>query len=279
MSLAMENNQVVIGRPVIPREHGAWFMLCMPMVAVLSGAGANGIRAGLLIVAAISAFCGQHTAGLILRGRGDGQAQLWMGIYGAAFGLSSGLLLGFYGLFDLLWIGTPAASVMLWQLVRSRFSRKRLDRSISGELLAIAGLTLTAPGAYVVATGTLSSSAIGLWGLFVLYFGSSVFFVKMHILSAQKKEALQWGDRLHLGGGLLVYHAVVAVHLVAFYLTGAPAGALLMLGFAPVMVRAVWGWVRLSHQLPNLKRVGLIESIYTLWFSGCVAAVLRLALI
>lgn len=281
MAMAMQHEQgrIHLGWPPVPREHGAWFMLCMPMMAVLVGTGADFVGAGLLVLAVVSAFCGQYLAGLVLRGRGVAHAKVWLGIYVGILSASSGLLMGVYGVTDLMWLGTFAGAIMGWQLIRSRFSRKRLDRSISGELVAVAGLVLTAPCAYVVSSGTLSQSAIGLWGLFVLYFGSSVFFVKMHLLAAQKKEGLVFRDRVHLGIGVLVYHGVLGGQLVLFYLMGAPAGLLLLLGFAPVILRALVGWLRLSNRLPNLKYVGLVESVYTLWFSGCVATALRLALI
>ena len=278
MAMARDAKQLRLGRPPLPGEHGAWVMLYTPLLAAAIGAGADVMHAVLLTLSVTGAFFGQHAAGLMLRGRGGAQARRWLGIYAGVFALCGAMVLWVSEAVDLLWIGIPAFGLMAWQLGRSRFSRKRVDRSAPGEFLAIGGLTLTAPGAVVVATGALSLAAVGIWGLFALFFGSSVFFVKMHLLAAQVKQGVRWEDRLRLGRGLLVYHGALVAGLLAVYLMGTPAGGLLILGFAPVMLRALAGWARLSNRLPNLKRVGLIESAYALWFSGFIVAILRMGL-
>lgn len=278
MAMVMVQNakRLRLGRPPLPGEHGAWVMLYTPLLAAAIGAGADVMHAVLLTLSVTGAFFGQHAAGLVLRRRGGAQARWWLGIYAGVFAVCGAILFWISGAVDLLWIGVPAFALMARQLGRSRFSRKRVDRSVPGEFLAIGGLTLTAPGAVVVTTGALSLTAVEIWGLFALFFGSSVFFVKMHLLAAQIKQGVRWEDRLRLGRGLLVYHGALAAGLLAVYLMDTSAGGLLILGFAPVILRALAGWVRLSNQLPNLKRVGLIESAYALWFSGCIVAALRL---
>ncbi|PYT04681.1 MAG: hypothetical protein DMF60_14555 [Acidobacteria bacterium] len=60
-----------------------------------------------------------------------------------------------------------------WQAVRHE------DRTLIGETIAILGLTLTAPTAYYVCRGEWDSSAWLLWVLCILYFASSVFYVKL----------------------------------------------------------------------------------------------------
>lgn len=279
MAIAMARDTKYPGRPPLPGEHGAWVMLYTPLLAASIGAGADVMHAVLLGLAVTGAFFGQHAAGLVLRGRRDVSARRWLWIYAGVWVICGAILFWILETADLLWIGVPAFGLMAWQLGRSRFARKRVDRSVPGEFLAIAGLTLTAPGALVAATGALSMTAFGLWVLFAVFFGSSVFFVKMHLQAVQVKQGVSWLDRLRLGRGLLVYHVALAAGLLAIYRMGAPAGGLLLLGFAPAILRALIGWMRLSNRLPNLKRVGLIESVYALWFSGCVVAILRQGLV
>jgi hypothetical protein len=258
--------------PPVPQEHGAWFMLYVPLLTVLICFRSNPDVALLLLLTVTGAFFGQHTAVLLIRDRARPGSGPWLTLYGLIFAFGSALLLVFYGLFDLIYLGVPAAVALIWLFTRSRFARKRIDRTFSGEILAIAGLALTAPAAAVAATGQMSQTAIGLWGLYVLFFGSSVLYVKMRIAAVQKKAGIVLKDRLVLGSGLLVYHAALALNLVAFYAAAPIPGQFLLIGFAPILIRAAIGWTVLSNRLPNLKRVGLIESAYTLWFSGWLTA-------
>lgn len=264
-----------ITRPPIPQEHGAWFMLYVPLITMLIGLQAPLAPACLLILTVTGAFLGQHTTILFIRNRAPKGAGLWLTLYAFTFILGAITLLHIYALYDLIYIGTPATIALFWLFIRSRFARKRIDRTFSGEMLAIAGLTLTAPTAITVATGHLSQTAIGLWGLYVLFFGSSVLYVKMRILAVQKKSGITIKDRLTLGSGLIVYHLLLLVNIITFHITLPALGTYLLIGFAPVIIRAIIGWVTLSNTLPNLKRVGLIESVYTLWFSACLIIALQ----
>lgn len=274
MSLAIEKEQTWFKSLPIPREHGAWFMLYVPLMVVLVGLHADWFFTVVLVLTVTGVFWGQHTAGLVLRRRGDVGSGWWLVLYGCVSVMGAGSLLA-YGLTDLLWMGIPFGLFMSWQLVRSKFARKRVDRTLSGEMVAIAGLTLTAPVAFVVCVGELTQTAIGLWGLFVLFFCSSVFYVKMRIEAVQIKAGIQWKDRLHLGSGLLFYHTILVVNLLVFTRVS-EFGIFLLIGFVPVFIRALLGFVRLSNQLPKLKVVGMIESVYTLWFAGWVVVVLQM---
>ena len=265
-----------LGRPPVPREHGTWFMFYVPMIAVLIGTDAAWDRVGVLALTVTAGFCGQFAARLAVRGRGGQGVGLWLGIYATVFLLGCAVMILGYGLTDLLWIGAPALGVLGWQIFRSRQTRKRVDRTLSGEFLAVAALTLTAPAAWIMGMGDLSRQAVGLWGAYVLFFGSSVFYVKMRITAVQVKAGIQFLDRVRLGWTLVLYHGFVLVNLVVFHrLTNDGMSTALLIGFLPVMLRALLGWIRLSNRMPNLTRVGLIESVYTLWFSGWLAVAMR----
>lgn len=262
--------------PPTPQEHGAWFMLYAPLITVLISLNATIETSLVLILTITGAFFGQHATILFIRDRAPKGTGFWLIIYSIVFTTGCIALLSVYTLFDLIYIGTPAAIALFYLFIRSRFARKRIDRTFSGEILAIAGLSLTAPAAAIVATGHLSQTAIGLWGLYVLFFGSSVLYVKMRILAVQKKSGITFKDRITLGSGLIIYHAILLANIFTFYITTPLLGTYLLIGFAPIIIRALIGWILLSNTLPNLKRVGLIESIYTLWFSACLIKALQL---
>lgn len=275
--MVMVKNQSRIKSPPIPHEHGAWFMLYMPLIAVLVGMQANWVQALVLVLTVTGGYLAQHVAVLMLRGRADSGDRWWLVVYGGFLGLGS-LVLLHLGSLLLLWLALPIVRLMSWHLVRSRFARKRIDRSLHGEMLAISGLALTAPAAYVVVVGELTLLAVGIWFLFVTFFLSSVFYVKMRIEAVRIKEGIQWRDRLLLGRSILIYHSLVGVGLVVF-MSISDLGLFLLIAFAPVFVRALWGVIRLSNRLPKLVFVGLVESGYTVWFSGWVVVILRMLVI
>ncbi|MDP6040838.1 MAG: YwiC-like family protein, partial [Candidatus Latescibacteria bacterium] len=234
MSLAIEKEQAMFKYPPIPREHGAYFMFYMPLVTVLIGLRVDWLLTLVLVLTVTGGFFGQYTASLMLRGRSGAGDGWWLIIYGCVFAMGTVYLL-VYGLTDLFWIGIPFGLLMSWQLARSRFSRKRVDRTLSGEMMAIAGLALTAPAASVVGMGELTQTGIGLWGLFVLFFCSSVFYVKMRIEAVRIKAGVGWADRLRLGSGLLVYHAILLINLLTFVRLS-EMGIFLLIGFIPVFI-------------------------------------------
>ncbi|MFT5369545.1 MAG: hypothetical protein ACI8V2_004523 [Candidatus Latescibacterota bacterium] len=269
----IEKGHWEIKSPPIPHEHGAWFMLYIPMIVVLVGARADWAPAIVLVLTVTGGFLAQHVMALMLRGRSHTGDGLWLIVYGGLFLAGSSSLVT-YGSISLLWFGIPIVFLMAWQLARSRFSRKRVDRTLSGEMLAIVGLTVTGPIALVVTRADVTSLAIGFWGLFALFFFSSVFYVKMRIQAVQVKTGIKWMDRLRLGNGLLLYHMVLGLNLLVFMQTS-EIGLFLAIAFAPIFIRAVWGVVSLSNTLPKLQVIGGIEALYTLWFSGWVVVVLR----
>jgi len=161
-------------------------MLYVPLFTALIGLHASFDMALLLMLTVTGAFLAQHTTILFIQDRAAKGTGLWLVIYAVAFVFGAAVLLSIYTLLDLIYIGIPTAIALTWLFIRSRYSRKRIDRTFTGEILAISGLTLTAPAAVIVATGHLSQTAIGISGLNMLFFASSVLFVKMRILAVQK---------------------------------------------------------------------------------------------
>ncbi|MGA1199960.1 MAG: YwiC-like family protein, partial [Candidatus Latescibacterota bacterium] len=70
-----------ITRPPIPQEHGAWFMLYVPLITMLIGLQAPLEPACLLILTVTGAFLGQHTTILFFRNRAPNGAGLWLTLY------------------------------------------------------------------------------------------------------------------------------------------------------------------------------------------------------
>jgi|SRR5579884_1595026 len=268
-----------VGPPPIPHEHGAWVILYAPLLIALATAATLSIAPALFLLLAVTGiFMMREAAGLLMRRRGKVGTPLWLAVYTALFAAGAVPLL-VYGFGPALAPIGLAAFVLfvLHSLLLLWPARKRLDRSQWGEILGVASLALTAPAGYVIAHGRLDTTAWLLWAVCTLFFSSAVFFVKMVLAAAKIKQEFDIHTRLKVGRNHLLYHALllVAVIMTAISL-GAHTGILLVVAFTPILVRALYGWTRLSNRLPPLKRAGVLETVYSLWFAGFLLAALRI---
>jgi hypothetical protein len=128
-------------------------------------------------------------------------------------------------------------------------------------LLAICGLTLTAPAAYYVAHGQWDKTAYWLWVLSVFYFASSVFYIKLRIyrLNPRKREQqrVAWQS-------CAFYHSILLLALAILILSGS-LGIFALVAFVPVLIRTFWSLFKPVQQV-KLTRAGIFEIAYSLVF-------------
>src|SRR5262249_43133698 len=155
-------------------------------------AGSFSLRLLMLGLSTTSLFISRESLLLWWRARSRGQKQdaarrsalVYLGL-AALFGAPLVLV---YHLYLLIVVGVATVALLL---VNARQAVRREDRTTGGEILAILGLTLTAPAAYYVSRGAWESKALLLWGLCALYFASSVFYIKLRVyaVNPRKEEA------------------------------------------------------------------------------------------
>jgi hypothetical protein len=143
--------------------------------------------------------------------------------------------------------------------------------SVGGELAGIFGLALGAPMAYYVASGQLDSTAAALWLVNALYFGGTVFYIKLKVRQQPRLPAPdRAAERLVKAKACLAYHSVVLTIMVALAaLRWAPL--LVPLAFVPVtikVVRGAWHWQ--DKKSLSLTRLGVTEIFHALAFAGLV---------
>lgn len=256
----------------IPKEHGAWAMLYVPFVL---GAAASGSDAGsrlaalvLLLLAVTGLFLGRESALAWWRARDrdqpaapDARAAAWQ--LGGA-GASAALLLAvFRPPLALVPLGLFGAVVLGLHLVQMR---RREARTLAGEILAILGLTAAAPAAHLVATGTWSRGALGLWVLAALFFASSVFHVRTRVLGMQPRKAVA---HRAMRAASAAYHVLLLIGLAAFASMGR-VHPLVLAGFLPAVLRALVAVARPARRV-DLLRAGVLEIAYSIVFLVCVA--------
>jgi hypothetical protein len=227
--------------PPIPREHGAWGILLIPFATTCAIRGAFDVKLALLLA---SALCFYTARASFLK-----RNVKWTVLLFAGSAACLAPLLLVWRLWWLVALGIPVAP---WAF-------RRTEHSVLRQLLAVSGLSLTAPAAWYVATGRLDRDAGFLWTLNVLYFAGGLFYVKMHLAAAIRRKPLEtMRQKLRIGAGVLIYHSALAAIGVMLW----PVG----LVFAPAVVRAIIGVWRLSPTL-RIKRLGWTEVAYSLVFA------------
>lgn len=249
----------------LPKEHGAWAMFYVPFVLGLTVAGKIWLPVVLLLLATSALFISRES--LLVwwraqkRGRKTensgqaGQLLIFYGLIAAAAGAPLILAYHFYWLLPLALIGCVLLAV------NGKQATEFEDRSVQSEVIAIAGLTMTAPAAYSVALGEWNQTALWLWALSAAYFASSVFYVKLRVtgLHAKRPE-----DRHRARRQCIVYHSFLLASLVALAVTRS-LPLFVLIAFAPVLARTLWSLLKPAESL-NLKRIGMTEILYSLIF-------------
>ncbi len=257
----------------LPKEHGAWVMLYVPFVLGVAVAGRVNWPVLLLLLSATAVFISRESLLVYWRARARGreaaEARKTLLLYlalAAAFGAP---LIFAFKLFWLIPLGLIGAALLL---VNGRQATRMEERETMGELMAIGGLTMTAPAAYYVASGRWEMTAFWLWLLSALYMASSVFYIKLRVYRLNPRKQAEQRRALR---SCAFYHSFLIVALPALILASS-LGLSALIAFAPAIVRTFWGMFAPRPKV-NLIRAGILEIVYSLVFLVCAALGFRSA--
>jgi len=249
----------------LPKEHGAWAMLYVPFILGGAVAGRVNWQVLLLLLSATAVFISRESLLVywraLARGRDAaevGRALLLYLALAAAFGLP--LILAFK-LFWLLPLGAIGAALLL---INGRQATRMEERSTMSEIMAIGGLTMTAPAAYYTASGRWEMTALWLWLLSALYMASSVFYIKLRVYRLNPRKEAEQRQALR---SCAFYHSFLIVALPALIFAGS-LGLFALIAFTPVLVRTFWGMFMPKTKV-NLMRAGILEIVYSVVFLIC----------
>jgi hypothetical protein len=262
---------------IIPREHGAWGILLVPLLTgAFVGLRAGGPAAGLAPfgILALSLFwlrtpVESWIGATPIRARTPDELRL---VRNAVCILATIAVLASVWLFwgwrnlDLLWIGGASANAFL---LESGLKRVWRGARTAAQMIGAAGLTSTAPAAFYVVTGRFGATAWALWAANLLFAMNQIQFVRLRIHAARaadRTDKLSAGRWFLLGQLALIGLAAVCIGpLFPWYAA---------LAFLPVLLRG-FAWFLAAPAPLAVHALGKSELIYAAIFGVCLVIGMR----
>ena len=247
---------------IVPREHGAWGLLLVPMVTAAGVAfrqSTNVFPFVLLLTAALALFWLRTPLESLLgisairaETKEERSSVAFVVLYLAIVALLASSMLLWAGQNPLLWlIGAAAGVAFVAQAVLRKMGRR--TRMLS-EIVGTIGLTASAPAVYYVITGKFGITGWMLWLANLTFAGNQIHYVQIRIHTAKlvgvrAKLARAWTFAL----GQLAMAAVLAV---TCWLGWMPW--LVLLAFVPLLLRGFYYFVQKPAPL-RVRRLGWNE--------------------
>ena len=255
---------------IVPREHGAWGLLLVPLVSgacvgLLRGHGLGDLM--LFVTAALALFWARTPLEILLGSSvmHTHSAQEKRVVWQAAVVATLCAALPLYALLrngrhmGLLFIAAVAGAAFATQACVKLFGRRwRMPAQIIGAI----GLTSTAAGAYYLVTDRFGVTAIALWFLNWLFAGDQIHYVHVRMHSAKlmdsgEKISRAWVFLLGQLAMLVVVALLGAFHFIPM---------LAILAFVPVTARGV-AWVFGHKAKLDLPWLGITELLQSITFA------------
>jgi hypothetical protein len=245
--------------PPLPREHGAWVMLLLPLLLGSVIVGARLSAAWLLPPAVVLVFLAHYAIVPWARRR-----LCWAGIY----------FLVATVLFVVVVISTPAAN-RTWLLfvcgvsvlcgaAYMAASCARAGRLIIAELMGMLAMSLSAPIMALAAGDPADMRLAGPPALAFAYSASTLSYVRAYTSLGRGRVAAAVGC---IGAHFVILGGLALLCLAGWLSPWAFAA------FIPVLARTAWGLARPPR---NLRAVGMREIWVALCFTALAAAVISL---
>jgi hypothetical protein len=257
---------------VIPREHGAWGILLVPLVtgACVGFLHGSGMAQLVQFLTAALALFWLRTPVEILLGSSTLHAHtveekkiLWQAtiITFLLAAIPLYLLLRSGQHRGLLFIGAIAGFAFAIQACVKLFGRKM---RMPAQMIGAIGLTSTAAGAYYVVTGRIDLVAFSLWVANWLFACDQIHYVQLRLHSSKIAGVR---NRFFRGWVFLIGQFLMLAAVACLSLTHLPLAALI--AFAPIVVRGMF-WVFQKQETLDLQWLGITELLHAITFGVLV---------
>jgi hypothetical protein len=247
---------------IVPREHGAWGLLLVPMVTAAGVAfrqSTNVFPFVLLLTTALALFWLRTPLESLLgisamraETKEERGSVAFVVLYLAIVAILTSSMLLWAGQNPLLWlIGAAAGVAFVAQAVLRKMGRR--TRMLS-EIVGTIGLTASAPAVYYVITGRFGITAWMLWLANLTFAGNQIHYVQIRIHTAKligvrAKVTRAWT----FGVGQLAMAAALALTCVLGWMPW-----LVLLAFVPLLLRGFYYFVQKPAPL-KVRRLGWHE--------------------
>ena len=260
---------------IVPREHGAWGLLVVPLfTGMAAGFGSEHRVWPLLLftVAAVSLFALRTPVESLLgvstisaRTAEERRAALIGSGFFAAAAVACLTALMWRGHFPGLLIcgGVSGCALAMQGVLRKLGRGARMISQIVGAI----GLTSTAPAAYYIGTGHLDARAFVLWAANWIFAGNQIHFVQLRIHAAR---ATTVAEKIADGRAFLIAQPVLLMALVLgslWHILPALAG----IAFLPAMVRGS-RWLFQEPEPLDVRKLGWSEMRHGIAFGILLAS-------
>ena len=256
-------------RAMIPKEHGAWAVLYVPMLVAAGLAGGPTWNVLLLALSALGVFMSYVPMHMLLRHvmviplpreqlRG---AVVWSVVYGA-FGVVFIVPLLMQSYWLLLVLGIPGVAAYVLKFLLTR----RSPKTVASDMVAVFGLSLSALCSWYVVTGVLDEQAVIVWMLNLLFFWCGVVYVHMKLRAAAAKvSGLSRSNAWSLAKLNVLYHlaVIMIVAALAWYRTSTLS---LVIAFVPMTAHALYGTYKLTRRVA-FRRLGFLLLAHSIVFA------------
>ncbi len=251
-----------LGKFPTPKQHGAWAMFIIPSLLVMGVVqNIDFVSVGVFLGYIVVFLSYQPATDFVRYFRKNAQIDFpllfWIFILG---GTGSALVIApivYYSKWQALFFGGVvvfALNIHLW------LTLKKEHMSVFGELFGIAGLTASAPLMFIYLQGNLDTTGWLLWYVSYLYFGGSVFYVKLAVYP--KKESDQ---RTKLENKLLLYNGIILVSLCGLiFFTG--LSIWILSAFIPFIIKSINSVYTKNPIKQKPRRIGIKELIHATYF-------------
>lgn len=264
---------------IVPREHGAWGLLLVPMI---TGAGVafrqshHAVPAALLLLAALALFWLRTPVESLLGSSamraetGDERRTVVIAItcLVAVAALALGALL-WAGQNPYLWlVGAAAGVAFAGQALLKKLGRR--TRMLS-EIVGIIGLTASAPAAYYVITGKFGVTAWVVWMANLIFAGDQIHYVQLRIHTVRIEG---FRAKLKRGWAFAAGQLMMTVALTIACLFGL-IPPIASIAFSPILFRGWFYFIQKPAPLA-VRKLGWSELTHAVAFCALFIATFSL---
>jgi len=246
---------------IFPKEHGAWAILLVPFCAGAWASENPGFPTLILLICVVSLY--------LLRGAMEFyfSSPNKMGEYRDVtffyyyvllmfilFLLAASILFFYFKLFNLSLLGSLAFVIFVFYYFL--VFQKKINR-ISQQLIALLGLTLTAPAAYYVTTGKWDSKVLLLWILHIAFFQVGFLYVHHKIgIYKNRREIKDLWDKLLFSRNLVAGWCISIGIFYSLFLAGLIHSAY-FIALVPITAH-IFAGIFLDKKELNIKKMGYL---------------------